>query len=435
MQVTFVGHASVLVEAGGVGLLTDPWLRGDAFNDSWTPYPAPQLADADLDRVTHLWVSHEHPDHLSVPTLRSIPAERRSRITALYQRHWSPVVADFLRTLGFADVVELPHGRWQELAPGVEVTLYQVGHEDAALAVRSGGRTVLDLNDCKPSRGVLGRLRRHVGPVDVLLDQFSVAGWPGNPDEPARLEAAGERALGALADHVAGLDPAHVVPFASFVRFSHVDNAFANAAAVPVARVGSVVPPERLAVLYPGDRWDVGRPWDGTADALRRYAEADAARADQPLNDHPPVAFDEVLASARTRLRELEAHFHHVLLGRVGPVTFDVTDAGRAVEVSPRERTVREVPVGTGACRVELTSQAASYTFAHRWGLPTLLISGRFRLRGDERPFRRLKQLGALDSGGMHSRGIVGTLADRRVAEVVLPRWQDLGADLVARAA
>jgi L-ascorbate metabolism protein UlaG (beta-lactamase superfamily) len=34
MKITFVGHASVLIEEAGIGLLIDPWLKGDAFNDS-----------------------------------------------------------------------------------------------------------------------------------------------------------------------------------------------------------------------------------------------------------------------------------------------------------------------------------------------------------------------------------------------------------------
>ena len=89
MRLTFVGHASLLLEHEGVSLLCDPWLRGDAFNEAWAPWPAPVLPAERLAGVTHLWISHEHPDHLSIPTLRSIPAEVRGRVTALYQHHWS----------------------------------------------------------------------------------------------------------------------------------------------------------------------------------------------------------------------------------------------------------------------------------------------------------------------------------------------------------
>ena len=34
-NVTFVNHASVLIEGSGIGLLSDPWYQGDAFNNGW----------------------------------------------------------------------------------------------------------------------------------------------------------------------------------------------------------------------------------------------------------------------------------------------------------------------------------------------------------------------------------------------------------------
>src|SRR5690349_17707075 len=82
MRMTFVGHASVICELGDVRLWSDPWLQGDAFNESWTLYPRPSLRDEDVARVTHIWISHEHPDHLSIPTIKALPAEQKARIIA-----------------------------------------------------------------------------------------------------------------------------------------------------------------------------------------------------------------------------------------------------------------------------------------------------------------------------------------------------------------
>jgi hypothetical protein len=42
-----------------------------------------------LQGVTHIWIFHEHPDHLHFPTLKAIPAEQKSQITLLYQEHFS----------------------------------------------------------------------------------------------------------------------------------------------------------------------------------------------------------------------------------------------------------------------------------------------------------------------------------------------------------
>jgi hypothetical protein len=56
MKITFVGHVSVPIEESGVGLLMDPWLKGEAFNDSWTLYPQPLLRPENLAHVTRVWM-------------------------------------------------------------------------------------------------------------------------------------------------------------------------------------------------------------------------------------------------------------------------------------------------------------------------------------------------------------------------------------------
>ena len=69
MRVTLVSHASVIIETGSVVLWTDPWLFGRAFNESWALQPEVprERIEPWLPRITHLWVSHEHPDHFHVP--------------------------------------------------------------------------------------------------------------------------------------------------------------------------------------------------------------------------------------------------------------------------------------------------------------------------------------------------------------------------------
>jgi UDP-MurNAc hydroxylase len=437
VRIRFVGHASVALEAGGVVVLTDPWTQGLAFNDSWEAYPPPVLDAGTLERVTHLWVSHEHPDHLSIPTLRSIPESRRGGIALLYQRHWSREVVDFLAGMGFARVVELGHGEAVALGDGVTARLHQVGHEDSALTVHDGRHTVMDLNDCKPARATLRRMLRQVGPVDVLLDQFSIAGWPGNPDDGARLRAAGRETLDTFAAHTGIVRPRWVVPFASFVRFCHEENAFMNAAATPAAAAAAAAARAGApaALLYPGDVWDLDAEPAGSVDAAARYAADAPALAARPLVSHGPVEGGRVLDAARARLGELARSFHAPLLKRSGPVAFDLTDAPATLLVAGGGARLIDGAPPAGASVVRLSSQAAWYAFAHRWGLSTLLISGRFAVHGSEEPWRRLKQLGSAHAQGIRTKRALPLLADRRVLDNVRRRWPDLYRDVVRRAA
>jgi L-ascorbate metabolism protein UlaG (beta-lactamase superfamily) len=70
--VTWLGHATVLAEIGGVRLLTDPVLTpwvGPLRNTAASP-----ASPAGLDDLDALLVSHVHHDHLHLPSLRTLAA-------------------------------------------------------------------------------------------------------------------------------------------------------------------------------------------------------------------------------------------------------------------------------------------------------------------------------------------------------------------------
>jgi L-ascorbate metabolism protein UlaG (beta-lactamase superfamily) len=73
-RVTWVGHATVLIELGGVRLLTDPLLRGRLGHlRRHGPTPAAGTTE-DLDAVL---ISHLHLDHLDLPSLERLPKATR----------------------------------------------------------------------------------------------------------------------------------------------------------------------------------------------------------------------------------------------------------------------------------------------------------------------------------------------------------------------
>jgi hypothetical protein len=54
-------HFCIVIEAPGAVILCDPWLSGEVFNQGWQLAPPPLPVDGELARVTHLFISHEHP--------------------------------------------------------------------------------------------------------------------------------------------------------------------------------------------------------------------------------------------------------------------------------------------------------------------------------------------------------------------------------------
>src|SRR5688500_8453623 len=95
-------------------------------------------------------------------------------------------------------------------------------------------------------------MRRDLGAVHVLLDQFSIAGWPGNADDTPRKEHSRQRMMRKLLQDIEILKPRYVVPFASFIRFCHQENAHMNLQVNSADDVARHVDASRLVVMYPG---------------------------------------------------------------------------------------------------------------------------------------------------------------------------------------
>src|ERR1041385_3401861 len=77
--VTFLGHAGLCLDAPDFRLLADPWFSATgAFLGAWHQFPRNDHLDlADLLDADWVAVSHEHLDHMDLPTLRRLPARTR----------------------------------------------------------------------------------------------------------------------------------------------------------------------------------------------------------------------------------------------------------------------------------------------------------------------------------------------------------------------
>jgi len=124
IRVSWVGHSTVLIQTHGVNILTDP-----IWSDRASPFDfagprrvrAPGIRFEDLPRIDLVLLSHNHYDHMDLPTLRRLWARDRPQIVTSVGND------TILRRIG----VEATTGDWGTIVPvrpGIDVVIERNHH-------------------------------------------------------------------------------------------------------------------------------------------------------------------------------------------------------------------------------------------------------------------------------------------------------------------
>jgi N-acyl-phosphatidylethanolamine-hydrolysing phospholipase D len=128
-SVTWIGHATTLVQASGLNVLTDPMFSERASPVQWMgPKRAqpPGLAMADLPAIDVVLISHNHYDHLDVASVKALDQRAGGATLFLVPLGLAP----WFRELGIEKVIELDWWQSHQVG-GVRFHLTPVQHWSA----------------------------------------------------------------------------------------------------------------------------------------------------------------------------------------------------------------------------------------------------------------------------------------------------------------
>jgi L-ascorbate metabolism protein UlaG (beta-lactamase superfamily) len=199
VRITFVGHATTLIEGGGTRLLTDPVLRDRILHIRRRVDPPAAESYRSIDAVL---LSHLHADHFDPASLRWL--DGTPRVLA-------PVGAGArLGRLGFSAVTELRRDQAVEVG-AANVRAVDAVHDGRRIPVGSSadaigfvievdGLSIYFAGDTAPFEDV----RAVIGEVDVAL--VPIAGWGPNLPSADHLNPL------TAAELVAALEPRVAIP-------------------------------------------------------------------------------------------------------------------------------------------------------------------------------------------------------------------------------
>jgi len=171
-----LGHACLALYRRGETplLITDPWLVGSVYWRSWwlQNYPTPEEVDW-LANSARVYITHEHPDHFHMPSIRRLGSGPEYLFPALAEQGY---LAYMVRHGYRAEAV--PPSRWQAIGEGVSILSIPLWNDDSMLLIDTPSALILNLNDAKPPPPVLRSIRHmadRIGKPRILLCSYSPA--------------------------------------------------------------------------------------------------------------------------------------------------------------------------------------------------------------------------------------------------------------------
>ena len=205
----------------------DPWLIGTGFIGGWSPLSCSRISDIPTF-MNYLWISHEHPDHFSPPTLTKLFEHWQKLPSVLFQETVDDRVINWFNKKGCK--VQVLKDNKRLILDKLELRLQKFGLYDSILQIRNETECFTNLNDAPiKSASHLRLVREFAGNRHhVMTSQYGVANSENSVGDKEGWETAVEEKKRLFAFQVKTIQPDICIPAASSVHFCAEDNLYMN---------------------------------------------------------------------------------------------------------------------------------------------------------------------------------------------------------------
>tara|TARA_Y100000591_G_scaffold232339_1_gene203225 strand:+ start:89 stop:1396 length:1308 start_codon:yes stop_codon:yes gene_type:complete len=385
-SITFLNHASFILKSKNLQILNDPYLFGSAFNSGWS-----LLTEADyeiyLNKITHIYYSHEHPDHFSVPFLKRIDEKKRKNITIIYQETFDKRVKNFCENLGYK-FKELKNHVEEKFDENLFITLGKVPFYDSWINYRIDNKNILNVNDCAlEDPSILNKVKKRIKNIHTLFTQFSYA--THIPIEDQKKEALKCLDSIKLQDDI--LKPKNIIPFASFIYFSHEQNKFMNKNINTICDVNNFISKNCLAksiILKPNETWNlIEKNNDESLKFWEKiYENIENLNYQSNINTFES---EELILKSKKYIKRINDRNNQFLIKLLIKIKFFIKinifvhDLNKFFEFDLINGLIEVDKKFNETDCIQLDSESLSFVFDYDYGLDTLLVSARFKVANE----------------------------------------------------
>ena len=389
MKIEWVNHASYIFQYKNSRIIADPWLFGSSFNDGWDLLVETQFKVDDFKDITHIWFSHEHPDHFAPQVLGKIDEGIRKKITVLFQETTDKRVVNFCKKLSFK-VVELPNRIKFVIEDDFSITCGKMVGIDSWLLYETNDFKLLNINDCVISNKKLCEsVKKTTGEIDVLMSQFSYANWKGNPDDKGIREKSAREKLNRIKIQTEVFRPTYTIPFASFVYFSHDENKYMNDSINTISTAHKYLnnnTDSKSIVMYPSDIWDFESKFNSEK-SIKLYDKAYSEVSNLNYRSLSKTVSDkELLQASQNYTSDLITNnsslamslYRYIPFFGAKDIIIKLFDTEKYYQFGWSKGLI-SISNNSLDPDIEMSSESLLYVLSYPWGFGTLMVNGRFR--------------------------------------------------------
>ena len=141
LKISYICHGAMLVEADGLKIVTDPWLKGPAYCGQWYLFPKPVDYSPALN-ADYILYSHGHEDHCHPESLALF--DKKAKVFFPYS--WYDGAKEFFGSMGFNHVTEAINEKTYYLNDKTRVTYFS-NNLDNVIVIEHGNEVLVDVND------------------------------------------------------------------------------------------------------------------------------------------------------------------------------------------------------------------------------------------------------------------------------------------------
>ena len=227
-----------------------------------------------------------------------------------------------------------------------------------------------------------------------MFTQFGYAEWIGNPEDPIKRKSAGIEKLQRIRLQIEFLMPKIVIPFASFIYFSHEENFYMNDNQVTSQMVinSNILKAYKDQILFlkPRDILSLEN-LNLVKKTISQYNKSSINHWKMMVAKIKPIYFT---SQKRTELQSIINNFQQTkikisknflflncflqIVGYFKPLKILLNDYNQIIYLSYLEN-VKFLDKNSNNYDIEMNSEMLNFTFLNEFGFNTLLVSAKFK--------------------------------------------------------